>query len=315
MVLEISIRLEDSRCDFHEDFSGAIGGRGLEGFLGIIERVDCANQGARIDHSLGERGDGLGKRAASRADDLDLVDDDGGEVHGIVPGDGCFQDDRPAWLNNLEGRREAGRRASTIGDDVENPAKVADFVEGVSENAFSRRGQLLGMLADQVNMGTEEAGDPGAKEAELAVAENGDGNAGAELDLFGDPECGGQRFDEYGRLVIDRIRNFMKIAGRDGHEVGHRSVVVENPENGSMGTMVGMARLANWATPASVIDLGDDSFSVVGLSDELVAKYAFESHVAARELNVGITDSDEADLENDLVSEQLGFDEVVAKLD
>ena len=64
------------------------------------------------------------------------------------------------------------------------------------------RASLAGCLPIRLTWAPATSRDPGAEQAELAVAEDRHPDAGSERDLLGDPEGRGQRLDEDGLAVV-----------------------------------------------------------------------------------------------------------------
>ena len=129
------------------------------------------------------------------------------------------------------------------------------------------------VLANQAHTGPGQAGDPGAEQTELAVAQDRQARPRPEVDLLGDPERGGQWLDEQGRAVADGVRDLVEVGLRDAHPFGHRAVVVEDAQNGPVRAVLGTAGVAGVATPAGVVDLGRHPASVGRFADELVAEH------------------------------------------
>ena len=167
-----------------------------------------------------------GKRAAPRADDTHFVDDDWGEIDGIVARDSRFQNDRPARGDEVERRGKAGGRSGAVGDDIKRAGELRKLVEGVRHDVRAGERELGGMLANQVNPRTGEMRDPRAEQTKLAVSEDGEGHAGIQGNLFGDAKGGGKGFDEDRVNVVNGIGNVMKVASGDSDLVGHRAVGV-----------------------------------------------------------------------------------------
>ena len=134
------------------------------------------------------------------------------------------------------------------------------------------------------------------EQTELAVAQDRQTRPRPEVDLLGDPERGGQWLDEQGRAVADGVRDLVEVGLRDAHPFGHGAVVVEDAQNGPVRAVLGTAGVAGVATPAGVVDLGRHPASVRRFADELVAEHPSESHVTARQLQVGLADAGGADL-------------------
>src|SRR4051812_41546179 len=93
------------------------------------------------------------------------------------------------------------------------------------------------MLADKRDASTGQARDPCTQYSQLAVSQDRQRDVGAELDLFRDPERGGQRFDEDGLHVLDRVGDVVEVAGGDPDEVGHRTVAAEDSQDRAVGTV------------------------------------------------------------------------------
>src|SRR6185295_14369172 len=90
-----------------------------EGGLGLRERVAGIDEGARVDGAVGHGSERHRERAAARADELDLVDDDrgGGQRGGAV--DGGLEHDGTARAYEGEGEGEAVAGAGGLDDHVE----------------------------------------------------------------------------------------------------------------------------------------------------------------------------------------------------
>jgi len=122
----------------------------------------------------------------------------------VLAGDGCLQHDRAAGAHEPQGRRQARGRPGAIDDHVERPGQCRGLVEGMSRDARPGEPELFGMLADELDLSARLGGHAGAKEAELAVANDRRAHPRPELDLLEDPEGGRQRLDEDGRPVVDQ---------------------------------------------------------------------------------------------------------------
>ncbi len=150
------------------------------------------------------------------------------------------------------------------------------------------------MLANQVYPRTGETRDPRAEQTKFAVSEDGEGYAGIQGNLFGDAKGGGKGFDEDRVNVVNGIGNVVKVACGDSDLVGHRAVVLENPEDRAVRAMVGTAGPASWALVASVVDFGGDTCSIGCGGEEFMAENSPKPQIAAHELEVGVTDSHRA---------------------
>ncbi len=176
-------------------------------------------------------------------------------------------------------------------------------------------GELRVVLADEGDAGAGVAEGPGAEDAELAVAEDGRRDGGAELDLLGDAERRGQGLDERGLAVVEGVGDRVQVPLGDRDEVGHGPVVAEDPEDGPVRAVLGASRGAGGAGVAGVVDLGGHAAAVGGLGHELVAEDAAVIHVSPSELEVGVADPRQPDLQQNFTIGHARLGEVSTQRD
>ncbi len=61
---------------------------------------------------------------------------------------------------------------------------------------------------------------------------------------------GGQGFDEDSLAVADRLGNVVQVGQRHSYALGHRSIVIEDSQDGPVGTMAWLTRAAGWTLVA-----------------------------------------------------------------
>jgi hypothetical protein len=80
--------------------------------------------------------------------------------------------------------------------------------------------------------------------------------------------------------------------------------MVQDAEDGAVGTVAGPAGAAYFAGQAAAVDLPDNPSAGERAcprhADELVSEDALKSHVAAHELQVGLADAGAKDIDHDL---------------
>src|SRR5690606_40416445 len=83
----------------------------LEGLLALAQGEAGGDQWGDVDVAGGECFEGGIERAAARADQRDLVDNERGQIRAGVSGDGCLENDRPPRPHESARGRQSGGRA------------------------------------------------------------------------------------------------------------------------------------------------------------------------------------------------------------
>src|SRR5262249_1780803 len=92
--------------------------------------------------------------------------------------------------------------------------------------------------------------DLGDENAEGAGAEDGDVHPRLEADLARDLEGGGQRLNEDGLLVGERVGQDVAVAGGDYEALGEGAVAADDADDGAPAAVVGEAGAAHVALAA-----------------------------------------------------------------
>jgi hypothetical protein len=157
---------------------------------------------------------------------------------------------------------------------------------------------------------------------ELAVADYGCLAMLADVYLFQDFACGGERFGEYGCLIGNAWGHAMQIHDGQGEVFGECAVVAEDSEDPSAravrrdSTAAIAAWLAESEAGARQIDFADDAaadpVAILRACDacdfayKFVAERALEIVIAAKDFDVGVADSREADADESPARPQSG---------
>lgn len=172
---------------------------------------------------------------------------------------------------------------------------------------MASQGHFVEVLANQSDIFTGRAEDPGAEYAELAIAQDGDFVTSKHGPLLEDLKCGGEGLDKDGGMIADRFRYWMQIGFWHSHAIGHGPIVPEDAEHGAVWAMCFKTSGTPVAMSARVIDLGCIAVAIFIDSDKFMAENTLKTHVSGGKLNVGVADSAMRDVQDDFIWQWSGL--------
>src|ERR1041384_7465412 len=155
------------------------------------------------------------------------------------------------------------------------------------------------MLSDRGDLRPRKLQHLRAQITELAISEHQHVVIRLRMSLRQYLECRRQRFDENRFFIAYVLRNQVKIFARHSDVISEGAIRVEDSHHFSIWTMTIEASAAGSTFAAPEIDLADDPFanqlvrSLFHRTDKLVARYARETHVAGKNLQIGGADTGE----------------------
>ena len=283
----------------------ALGGS-LHRFDGALERVALGDQRRRVDVAALEQAERRRERAAARADDGDLVDDERREVERDLARVGRLEHERAARPERLAREVEPARGAGGLDDDV--VARAARRPSRRSSDVARAQERPLECVAgDDVKLGAGEREHLRDELAEAAGADEQHAVGRGDVDLLQDLERRGERLGEDRCVVAHAVGHAVQVRERQTQVLGVRAVAVDDSEHGSR---LAVGRAPAWqvgARAARGVDLADDTRAeplgvrrLDDLADELVAEDSRVGVVAARQLEVGAADARERDADERL---------------
>jgi len=179
---------------------------------------------------------------------------------------------------------------------LDHPRVDRPRVPGNNDNSErAQQVELLAVPSDQLHLDAARAKAQRDERSQAAIADYQRSISRLDSDIH-HPQCGGQRLDEHGFFVRDRVRDSMQILHRHGELLGKGAVAPGDPHDLAPLTMPPKSLPAKPATPAGDVDLRHHSGShpfgagcFLDHSHELVAGDTAETLVAGEELEVGPT--------------------------
>ncbi len=177
------------------------------------------------------------------------------------------------------------------------------------EPELARDGELGFVPPEHGHVGAGAADDLRDEQSHPAVAEDGDAAAGSHRHLLEDAARRRHRLDEHRRRIVEAVRHFVKVDGRERDELGERAAMVADAHHRAVGAVFLDAGRAPFAAAAADVDLADDPLADPrGIrrgrrlhdADELMAGDAGEAGVALEDLQVGAADARHADADQAL---------------
>jgi hypothetical protein len=269
---------------------------------GAIDRFDAAiqaeargNQRLHDDAAGLERCEGLVERAASRANQADLVDDERCPGQCLLPRHGGLQHNRAARAHELERGGQARVRSRAVHNDI---GLVPGFGVVHSRRSNAKRFQereLFIVLSDHEDVVCELREHLSAQVPQAAVTEHDDAIGPMDADLRGYLKRGRHWLGEDRDVGWQRIRNEVQISLGQDESVRKCPVAIGDAERGPVRAMSGKSLSAGRTCSAAAVDLAHDTAagkrSRLGDADELVAEHAAKCHVSANQLQIGFADA------------------------
>lgn len=270
-----------------------------ESAIGLGQRVAGLDERSRVDPAVGQRADRTREVAAARADEAHLVDDEWREIERELRRHRGLQYDGAARRYEGQGAREAALGPGRLHHERGASARCVERVlQDRPHPKSGRQSELVRVVSDQGGRHAVTGEGGRAEDPELAVSEHDRPVDALRVDLVEHVERRGERLGEDRTLVADARGHFNEAPLGDDELFGERAAATDDAEHGARRAVVGVSGGAGRARAAAGVDVGDDALpkpgGVVGfrhLADELVARHAAEAHVAARELEVRVTDA------------------------
>ena len=150
------------------------------------------------------------------------------------------------------------------------------------------------MLADNPDPAAGRGEDLGAEVAQASVAQHGHRFGSGDINLLKDLECSGNRFGKHRDPIGHSVGHLVQVRLRQHQRFGKCPVTTQDPQHGSLGTVIGQPALAQPAGPTAAVDLPDHpppgQPSRPRHSDELVTQHPAVAHVSGDQLQVGLAD-------------------------
>ncbi len=239
--------------------------------------------------------------ATSRADDLELVDDDGGKINFESVGHGGLEDHRSARTHQLQRGFESLHASCRLHHGAHaaprfepSVARVHDF----SANATSDL-QIFVMVADQRHWAARRSQAHDGQQSQLPVAQHDDT---VIITKVIEAVCGGgEWFREHRCIVRYVIRYSHEVPFGKRESFGQRAVPCSDPEHGPPGAVVSVPGQAIVAGSTPRVDVANNPFPeprrvarFEHIRHELVSQDSTVRHVSARDLDVRIADAGNA---------------------
>lgn len=163
--------------------------------------------------------------------------------------------------------------------------------------------ELLPVVANQGDVLHQRGDNPGAEDAQAAVAHHHHVFPATEGDLLQYLAGSGQGFQEYSAVVGYVGWQFKKVCCGQDAVISHAAVQALYAQDAPVGAVAPKAGPAPLAAPAGGIDFPCYSLAgptavvaLVHCPDELMAQHAAECHVSPHYLHVGLADAGCPDL-------------------
>src|SRR5829696_1202609 len=197
-----------------EDYEDAGLGGALEGAGAVGEGELVCDEGVGLDGAAAQQFERGLEAPAARADDADLVHDDGRGAQLRRAVEGGLEDERAARLQQPERGLEAGGRPRRLDRHVEGAVEGGGQLvrPGRADAAFAHDAELALVAADEGDARARRRLQRlRAEQPELAVADDGDARLRLDARALRDAARGGERLGEDGALVRNLVGDGQEV--------------------------------------------------------------------------------------------------------
>src|SRR5215207_7588070 len=197
-----------------QDFEDAGLGGALEGAGAVGEGELVCDEGVGLDGAAAQQFERGLEAPAARADDADLVHDDGRGVQLRRAVEGGLEDERAARPQKPERGLEARGRTRGFDRHVEGAVEGGGQLVGLgrADAALARDPELAFVAADEGDARARRRPEGlRAEQPELAVADDGDARLRLDARPLRDAARGGERLGEDGALVRNLVGDGQEV--------------------------------------------------------------------------------------------------------